>query len=747
MRKIIKWIIGVLGILIVLIVIVSLCLPLFIDPNDYKDTIARAVQEKTGRSLAIPGDIDLDVSLIGLKTVFKLGEVRLSSSPDFPGTEFFTSKHVEINLALWPLLKDRELQVNKVSLDGVGINLVKNEKGVGSWEDLVGGGEQKAPEKKAEAEKEPGGGLSAIDIGSIQARDINFTYTDKTVGRTIRLNNLDLETGRIRPGHSFPIKAAFKLLVAEGEREKVSGAVNMKSDIAFYPVEQHFVVEGFSLDGVVKDKSLAPNEIDFGASADIDLALQQQNITIKNMTVRQGKMQLDLMLTVTGFSNPQLKGSVRIPRFSPRNQAEFFGLELPTEDPKSLANMSAQLDFSGSLAAIDFSSIVLNIDDTTATGKASVTDLLNPAYDLNLHIDQLDLDRYSMKKENVTPDETPPPSSSSSAPTSGEKTAAEPALKEEAPALPAEQLRKLTFNAEVNLDRLKAAKMNMSKIRLKTNGKGGLVQLNPLAADFYDGTITITGDIDARADTPKIHLKNNLQGVQLGPLFADLTGREEIKGRANILAEVTSSGNSNRQLKENTNGTMSISVADGEIAKLKIIDTIRTAKSLLGSKKKEEQKTAAEEQPSQQMAESGRSTTFASLKGTGIITNGVFRNDDLLAESELMKVQGKGTVDFVHEQIDYLLTIYLAKSIDRNEKTGLVDLADTPIPYRVKGTFDKISQSAALEEIVKSEAKKLLFKELDKQLGGQEKTEGANKEKSGSPTDLINKGLKSIFGK
>jgi hypothetical protein len=100
----------------------------------------------------------------------------------------------------------------------------------------------------------------------------------------------------------------------------------------------------------------------------------------------------------------------------------------------------------------------------------------------------------------------------------------------------------------------------------------------------------------------------------------------------------------------------------------------------------------------------------------------------------------------VNEQIDYLLTIYLAKSIDKNEETGLVDLADTPIPYRVKGTFDQISQSAALGEIIKSEAKKVIIKELEKQFGGDEKKEGDKKESSGGTKDLINKGLKSLFG-
>ena len=181
-------------------------------------------------------------------------------------------------------------------------------------------------------------------------------------------------------------------------------------------------------------------------------------------------------------------------------------------------------------------------------------------------------------------------------------------------------------------------------------------------------------------------------------------------------------------------------------AKLKIIETIRTAKALLSATKNDKQQTEDQKKTTKQQVPS-RPTAFAGLTATGVITNGVFKNNDLLADSELMKVEGKGTVDLNTEQIDYLLTIYLAKYLEKNEESGLVDLADTPIPYQVKGTFDKIEQSAALGELVKAEAKKVLFKELEKQFSDEKKTQdGAKKESSGGTEDLINKGLKSLFG-
>lgn len=742
MSKAVKWLVGIVLVLVALVIIIPLTLPLLIDPNDYKETIAQKVKEQTGRSLAIPGKIDLDFSLIGLNTVFKMGEVRLSSSRRFPDTEFFASNHVEINLALWPLIKNKELIVNRIRLDGVNINLVKNEQGVGSWEDLTGGEPAGPAEEKPE---KAGTGLAGIDIGGIKARNINLTYTDRQANRTVKLGNLNLELGRIRQEYSFPLQTDFELMVQEEKQEPLSAKIKSTGDVTFSLADRHYMLENFNLEGLVKNSSLPKGEVDFAISADIDCEMQQQKVDIRQLVFKSGQMEIKTMLAVTSLPDPQINGSLNVLPFSPRSQAETLGITLPVQGPQNLSNMSAELDFSGNLSAMHVSKVHLNVDETNIDGTFSVTNLLHPAYDLTLNIDQLDLDRYtagtkgSQAEQEATPSPGPRPEP---------EQPEEPGGRE---VIPVEQLRGLVFDAELNIGKLKAAKLTATNIQLKASGRDGLIGLEPLAADFYDGAINVTADIDARQETPVVLLVNDLKGVRLGPIFMDLTGKEEITGRADIHADITSRGTTADELNRNANGKVNLSLADGEIARLKIIDTIRTAKALLGSKKQDEgRKTAATGAEAGQPApvqQTGRPTTFASLTASGIITNGVFSNDDLLAESELMKVKGKGTVDFVNERIDYLLTIFLAKTIDRDRETGLVDLADTPIPYRVRGTFDKIEQSAALTEIVKTEAKKLLIKELEKQFGEDDAKGEVKKESTDSTKDLINKGLKSIFGK
>lgn len=722
MKKFIKWIIGILIIVIITIILIPIILPLFVDPNDYKDKITQKVLDQTGRTMTIPGDIQLDFSLIGLNTVFQLGEVNLSASKDFPDTDFFSSDKVEINLALWPLIKNKELVVNKIGLEGVNLNLVKDQSGKSNWEDLQQKGSQPAPSHEKQTRDKAGQGLSGIDIGAIQAKDINLTYTDKQVGNMVKFSIVNLDTGNIRQGRSFPFTADFAFYMENPGQKPLSAKIKTSSNFTFSP--QSLSIEGFKLDGLI-ESAFSPNPLNIAVEADI--ALEKQKIDVKRLVVRQGEAQLETTLTISDLTNPEIAGSVTIPSFSPRTQAGLFGLELPLDDPHSLTDVSLMLDFAGNQQEFDISKMKIKLDESTLDGKATVKNLTHPSYDITLHIDQLDLDKYTVKK---TDQETKPTTS----PEAQEKETTEQAI------IPSEKLREISFNAQMTIGMLKAAKLKTTNIQLTASGKDGLIQLDPFAADLYDGKITGFAEIDARQDMPGITVKEKLHGVQLGPMFIDMTGKEEISGRADIQANITSRGSTQKELKQNANGNVDISLADGRIAKLKIIDTIRLAQKMLGSKK-EKQETSVP-----QLVGQGKPTEFANLKATGKITNGVFKNNDLIAESELMRVNGEGTVDLVNEQIDYLLTVYLAEKIERDEKTGLVDLEETPIPYRIKGSFDKISQSAALEELVKTEVKKALFKELDKQLNSGDSKDANKEESSGKTDELLKKGLKSLFG-
>jgi AsmA protein len=743
MSKTGKWILGTVAALVGLLILITLSLPFLIDPNSYKELIARKVQEQTGRQVSIPGDIALKVSPLGLKTVFRLGEVRLSSTPNFPDTELLTSRLAEVQLALWPLLRSKELQMNTIRLEGVSLNLIRAEDGSTNWGGAAAGSGEKPSGPAREKGTKPASPLAAIDIGGVVIQDLNVSFADRQAGKNVKLNKLNLTIGRIRPGSPIPVEGDFTLLLDESGRQPLTASINARTSLTFSPDLQQLSLREFTGTTQIAGGTLPVPELGLTLTSDLDLDLAQEKAEIKKLVLRKDDMQAEAVLTISGWAAPKVAGTLRIPAFSPRAVASAWGITLPLTDPESLNKLAADLAFTYDPAALTITKLQLSLDDTSITGTAAASNLNEqPFYDLALKIDRIDLNRYGVSAP-AAPEAQPP--AGSAPPAVPQKIAGE------APLLPVALLRGLYFNADLAIDSLQTGKLSLSNLKLKAGGKGGAITIAPLSAGLYDGTVTVNGEIDARPDIPKIHLAKSTKGIQLGPLFQDLSGKEEMTGRADINADLTTRGLTRSELTRNSNGTLNLAVADGEIAKLRIIDTIRTARTLInvagGKSAAGGTGTAANSQPSAGDQLAGRPTNFASLTASGVLTNGVFRNEDLQAESELMRVTGKGTVDLVNERIDYLLTIYLAKAIDRNEQTGLVDLAETPIPYRVKGTFDKIEQSAALEEIVKSEAKKVLVKELEKRLGGDKKSTGEQKDSGGSTEELIQKGLKGLFGR
>jgi AsmA protein len=90
-----------------------LTLLLCFNPNDYKPTIINIVQEKTGRTLTLDGDISM---AFWPKLGIDLGRVSLSEQAS--QKPFATVARAKVSLAILPLLQ-KKLVVGTVYLEGV----------------------------------------------------------------------------------------------------------------------------------------------------------------------------------------------------------------------------------------------------------------------------------------------------------------------------------------------------------------------------------------------------------------------------------------------------------------------------------------------------------------------------------------------------------------------------------------------------------------------------------------------------
>ena len=199
MGKFLKFILWLLGSLLVLIAITAVVLPMMVDPNDYKAEIATAVEQQTGRTLTIEGDISLSVfPWLGLD----IGPTQFSNAAGFDEPSMARMEAVQVRVKLLPLLR-KQLEVDKVRLSGLQLHLAKDKQGRTNWADLATAAENGEARDNTAKQVSPGSGGSRLDslaIGGIEISDASIHWDDQSTDSRYEVNELSLTTGRHRTG-------------------------------------------------------------------------------------------------------------------------------------------------------------------------------------------------------------------------------------------------------------------------------------------------------------------------------------------------------------------------------------------------------------------------------------------------------------------------------------------------------------------------------------------------------------------
>jgi AsmA protein len=214
-----------------------------------------------------------------------------------------------------------------------------------------------------------------------------------------------------------------------------------------------------------------------------------------------------------------------------------------------------------------------------------------------------------------------------------------------------------------------------------------------LSAKLYQGVYSGNINIDARGKQPILSLDERLTGIQAGPLLKDLRGSAPMTGRADLSARLTASGTDTKALQRSANGNTRFAFVDGTIKGIDLLNTLCKAFSGLNmtSLRKEDLISGllqfAAPQPSA-TAESTNRTEFAALTGSLNIANGVAHNEDLSMKSPLLRVNGRGDINLVTEQLDYVATVALVSSCQGQGGRNFQELAGIPVPVRISGPLE-----------------------------------------------------------
>lgn len=170
-----------LGALIALVVLVAMALLLFFDPNRYRGEIERVARQKTGRDLQIEGPLRLKLLPF---VALSIADVKLGNPAGYGPGPFLTVHEASVGLRLWPLLAHR-LEVSRIAVDGLAVELVSRGPTANNWKDLAGEGKSESP-RPANRQS------TQTRIGEIDIRNCALTFRDEAAHSTTVLRNISL---------------------------------------------------------------------------------------------------------------------------------------------------------------------------------------------------------------------------------------------------------------------------------------------------------------------------------------------------------------------------------------------------------------------------------------------------------------------------------------------------------------------------------------------------------------------------
>ena len=687
MGKPFKIILTTIAVVAALLTATACILPFVIVPNDFKPDIAAAVKDKTGRELVLDGDLKLSLfPWIGIST----GKLALSNAPGFQDRPFATIEESHVKVQLLPLLS-KKIEVSSMALKGLVLNLARNKQGIANWADLADSGPTPpAPTvdvgTQGGQQPTPAAALTAFTIGGIAVENARINWDDQKAEQHIEIHDLNLNTDKFTFDEPVGIAAS---LTALNSSSNTIQSVKLNTELTVNERLDIFALRHLDLQVITSGETVPGKSLTTVLTVtDIALDMNQQTAKISGLQLKLGDATLTAEMTGTSIKDkPSFQGPVRIAQFNPAKVMQQLTIAVPAmQNANALSKLAINFDLAATADSANLQNLAISLDDSQIKGAVGIKDFAQPAISFNLDIDALDADRYL------------PPADKSS------KPIASPAilLAGGFSVLPVETLRKLNAEGTVSLGKLKANGLSMQDIHLNLNTKNGVITTQQSVKQFYQGRYTGNLNMDTQGDKSTLAVNEKIDHVQIEPLLKDYNGVARMSGIVDASAQLQGQGSNTEELKATLSGQLSFLFKDGVIKGFNLQKIIDEGKALI-------------KEPTLPKDYKNDQTLFSEMSGTATITNGLIQNNDLVAKSSKLRVDGKGNLNLNSEALDYKVD---AKLID----------ADATEPEQVKGamtiniagTLSKPSYTIDIASLLtdKNKAKiDKLINKLDKKIG------------------------------
>lgn len=664
-----------IGGLVALLILGLLLVVVFVNPNAYKDRIIREVKSTTGRELALPGDIKLSVFPW---VALKLGPASLGNPAGFPDNNFVSFQQANLRVKVLPLLHG-ELEVGKILLEGLDLNLEANSAGKGNWEDF---GQPAAQTPPAAAKN--GTPTSLHSLAGVEIKSSRIRYG------AVAVENVNVSIGAASEAATVPVQFEFEIRRSpQAVPITVTASMQALIDVA----DKRYGLHDLSMSGEIAKNGNDPAvSWKFSAPA-VDVDLGAQTVTAAAFSAAFASAQLGGSLSGEHITAaPEFSGAVKLESMVPRTFMTQLGMTPPTlRDPHTLSTLafSAQYRYGGN--AVHLQQLQAKLDDSTLQGAVAITNLDTHALSFDLKLDQIDFDRYRA------------PAAPAAAPVAKPAADAAPAQ------LPTAPVRALDAQGSVAIGRARIAGMTLTNASATLADHDGVLQLTPIKAQLYGGTYDGAITYNAHGDIPALSMRHQLAAVDIGALLKDVLGTQRATGHGNANATLAGQGRTSEALLRSLGGQLGFSLDNGAVEGVDLWYAIGAAQSLL-------------QQHSLPTATNTQRTQFDVMKMSANVVDGVATTHDLTLASPYLRLTGQGTADLASKALDLHLVTSILKSPPGGQGTDLSQLSLADIPVQVGGTMTSPSVRPDLAGLAKSALKKkaqdLIQDKLKDQLHG-----------------------------
>lgn len=743
---------------VLLLLAIGLYFRFFFDPNDIRDRLGEAVEKQTGRALTIEGDLDLHYfPWVGVS----IGRTRLGEDPAFGSGDFVSFESASARVKVLPLLS-KQIEVGKLTLDGLNVNLIRNAQGEDNWATLAS---TEGTAADAAATADAGGtSFSTERIGGLDLTNATIVFDDRQAGTTMTLSDLGANTGPIsRSDSEVALAAGFDLAVSEpdlnvrvdlsGNGRNDDGTIRMANPQLRVSGNKQVLSEGVTVDQFllqVTAPALAASAAAVNMpSPTVTLTAGGGSFETLEATVKADSLSFDVEADMLTLPKPDVvlavSGDIVPAPVDLTMSAESLGVS-PGGETLSLAsyvlealgvraggslnakNWSGTLEASGPLDVDTFSARDLlqrlNIPFETADSKALSRMALKGNVDLrgdaamindltltmddstitgraglsNMATSALDFD-IAIDQLNADGYLAP-----TAAPAEGEAGSAADAI-----VLPAETLRELAAKGALKIGAMTFSGIESTDVEVGLNARNGNVRVFPSKATLYGGTYSGDIRIDATGAEPRLSLNENVAGIDFNAFAATVMPDVPVHGTltGNVLMSAT--GETTGAMKSSLNGTTQFEFANGYVDGIDLWNVVQGIVAV-----------ANKAVPS--VSPRPWRTDFERLRGQARVVDGVVQVEEMVASVPHLDVTGGGQVNLNDDSLAMRVQAEIVEEEGKELLARERSLVGFEVPVVIGGTIDNIKPDTAksVTAVVGQLAKRALAGKLG--LGGDSET-------------------------